>query len=46
MPVGYGVTFPELSKLPLQMATSIQAFRETLAGKFVLRLYKEYRDQE
>lgn len=41
MPVGYGVTFPNLTKVPSQMATSIQAFRETLAGKFVLRLYED-----
>jgi glutathione S-transferase len=44
MPVGYGVTFPDLNKLPLQMAANIQAFRETLAGKFVLRLYQEHKD--
>ena len=41
MPVGYGVTLPDLSKVPSQMATNIQAFRETLAGKFVLRLYED-----
>jgi glutathione S-transferase len=46
MPAGYGVTFPELSKLPSQMSTSIQAFRETLAGKFVIRLYQEYNETE
>jgi glutathione S-transferase len=42
MPTGYGVVFPELSQLPAQMAVKIQAFRETRAGKFVLRLYEEY----
>jgi glutathione S-transferase len=42
MPTGYGVTFPELNKLPAQMVIDIQAFRETLAGKFVLRLYEEH----
>ena len=42
MPTGYGVTLPELNKLPTQMVVDIQAFRETLAGKFVLRLYEEH----
>lgn len=40
MPAGYGVTLPVLSKLPSQMAINIQAFRETIAGKFILRLYE------
>jgi glutathione S-transferase len=42
MPTGYGITLPELNKLPTQMVIDIQAFRETLAGKFVLRLYEEH----
>ena len=42
MPAGYGVVLPELSTLPSQMTANIQAFRETLAGKFILRLYEEY----
>lgn len=42
MPTGYGVKFPALSELPSGMAANIQAFRETLAGKFVLRLYQEH----
>jgi glutathione S-transferase len=42
MPRGYGVTLPELNKLPTPMVIDIQAFRETLAGKFVLRLYEEH----
>ena len=45
MPSGYGVALPDLSKVPSQMATNIQAFRETLAGKFVLRLYQEHEDK-
>jgi glutathione S-transferase len=44
MPPGYGVKFPDLSELPISMATNIQRFRETVAGKFVFRLYQE-RDQ-
>jgi glutathione S-transferase len=39
-PAGYGVKLPELSQLPASMATSIQQFRETVAGKFVFRLYQ------
>jgi glutathione S-transferase len=44
MPAGYGVKCPDLSELPISMATNIQRFRETVAGKFVFRLYQE-RDQ-
>ena len=43
MPTGYGVKFPELSKLPAQMVANIQVFRETIAGKFILRLYQEHK---
>jgi glutathione S-transferase len=42
-PVGYGVRLPDLDQLPAQMAAGIEHFRETLAGKFVLRLYEEHR---
>lgn len=42
VPPGYGVKLPELSQLPDQIANSIQRFRETLAGKFVFRLYQEH----
>lgn len=42
VPEGYGVKLPTLSQLPVQMATQIQLFQETSAGKFVLRLYREY----
>lgn len=42
MPTGYGVKFPELSKLPPQMVANIQVFRKTIAGKFVLNLYQEH----
>jgi glutathione S-transferase len=41
MPVGYGVTLPDVSKLPDSMMINIQRFRETVGGKFVFRLYKE-----
>jgi glutathione S-transferase len=43
MPIGYGVKFPELNKLPSQMVANIQVFRETIAGKFVLSLYQEHK---
>ncbi len=42
VPEGYGVKLPKLNQLPAQMATQIQLFQETIAGKFVLRLYREY----
>jgi glutathione S-transferase len=41
LPAGYGVTTPDLSALPSPLAASIQSFRKTIAGKFVLRLYDE-----
>jgi glutathione S-transferase len=42
LPAEYGVKLPELSQLPAPMVVNIQAFRETLAGKFVLNLYQEH----
>ncbi len=42
LPPEYGVKLPELSLLPDRMAISIQQFQETLAGKFVFRLYQEH----
>ncbi len=42
VPEGYGVKLPDLDRLPFKMTSSIQAFRETVAGKFVLRLYEEH----
>lgn len=44
IPTGYGIKLPDLSELPTSMATSIHRFRETVAGKFIFRLYQE-RDQ-
>jgi glutathione S-transferase len=41
IPPGYGVKLPELDRLPDRMANGIQQFQETLAGKFVFRLYQE-----
>jgi glutathione S-transferase len=43
-PAGYGVKLPKLSQLLPPMATGIEQFRATAAGKFVLWLYEE-RDQ-
>jgi glutathione S-transferase len=42
LPPEYGVKLPELGQLPDPMANRIQQFRETLGGKFVLRLYQEH----
>jgi glutathione S-transferase len=42
IPPGYGVKLPELAQLPDRMANGIQQFQETLAGKFVFRLYQEH----
>jgi glutathione S-transferase len=43
MPEGYGMALPDFNQLPSQMTAKIQAFRETPAGKFVLRLYERHR---
>ena len=40
-PKGYGAIMPELDQLPITMANRIRELRETIAGKFVLRLYEE-----
>jgi glutathione S-transferase len=42
VPEGYGVKLPDLDRLPFKMTVSIQSFRETVAGKCVLRLYEEH----
>jgi glutathione S-transferase len=44
-PAGYGVKLPDLSQLPPTMATGIEQFRATAAGKFVLKLYAEQADR-
>ncbi|XHX80592.1 MAG: glutathione S-transferase family protein [Stenomitos frigidus ULC029] len=43
MPEGDGMALPDFDQLPSQMTAKIQAFRETPAGKFVLRLYERHR---
>lgn len=45
MPEECGGVHLKFSQLPSQMTVKIQAFRETLAGKFVLRLYEEQERQ-
>ncbi len=40
-PIGYSIKLPELSDLPMPMATGIAEFRSTPAGKFIIRLYQE-----
>lgn len=41
MPERYSGAHPEFGQLPSEMIVKIQAFRETIAGKFVLRLYEQ-----
>jgi glutathione S-transferase len=43
LPPEYGGLFPELNQLPDEMVEQVQALRETVAGKYVLRLYQEER---
>lgn len=43
LPPEYGGLFPELNQLPDEMGEQVQALRETIAGKYVLRLYQEER---
>lgn len=42
-PAEYGVKLPQLHEIPRQMASQIQSLRDTPAGKYVLRLYREQR---
>ncbi len=43
VPPEYGGRFPELKQLPDEMVEQIQILRETIAGKYALRLYQEER---
>lgn len=43
LPPEYGGLFPELNQLPDEMVEQVQTLRETVAGKYVLRLYQEER---
>ena len=40
---GYGIPLPDLKALPARAAERIRAMRETPAGKFCLRMYREER---
>lgn len=44
VPPEYGGLFPKLNQLPDEMLEQIQILRETIAGKYALRLYQEERD--
>lgn len=43
VPPEYGGLFPQLHQLPDEMVEQIQTLRETIAGKYALRLYQEER---
>ncbi|MBW4525405.1 MAG: glutathione S-transferase family protein [Phormidium tanganyikae FI6-MK23] len=43
LPAEYGGVFPTLNQLPNEMTEQIQFLRETVAGSYVLRLYREER---
>lgn len=43
VPPEYGGCFPKLNQLPDEMVEQIQILRETVAGKYALRLYQEER---
>ena len=43
VPPEYGGRFPKLNQLPDEMVEQIQILRETVAGKYALRLYQEKR---
>jgi glutathione S-transferase len=45
LPTGYGIILPELSQFPSEMAEQIQLWQSTLAGKFVLQLYRAHIDR-
>jgi glutathione S-transferase len=43
LPPEYGGLLPEITQLPDEMAKVVRDLRETVAGKYVLRLYREER---
>jgi len=43
LPPEYGGLFPELNQLPDEMVQQIQTLRDTVAGRYVLRLYRQER---
>lgn len=43
LPLEYGAPLPSLAELPVDVMTMIQDFRETRAGAFALRMYREHR---
>jgi glutathione S-transferase len=43
VPPEYGGIFPQLNQLPDEMVEQIQILRDTVAGKYALRLYQEER---
>ncbi|HET6283251.1 MAG TPA: glutathione S-transferase, partial [Polyangia bacterium] len=42
-PDGYGVPMPRLAELPAEMVRIIESFRQTPAGDFAQRMYREHR---
>lgn len=46
VPPEYGGLFPKLNQLPDEMIEQVQTLRDTVAGKYALRLYQEERYPE
>jgi len=43
LPLEYGASLPGMAKLPIDVMTMVEDFRETSAGAFALRIYKNHR---
>ena len=46
LPAEYNVKLPQLDEMPEEMARAIELFRETPAGNYALRLFREERFRE
>jgi hypothetical protein len=45
-PDGHGVPMPRIADLPPEMARVVESFRQTPAGDFAQRMYREHRRAE
>lgn len=43
LPLGYGAPLPGMAELPIDVMTMVEEFRETSAGAFALRIYRNHR---
>ncbi|MCA9594696.1 MAG: glutathione S-transferase [Myxococcales bacterium] len=46
LPHGYGAPLPSIDEVPEQLAAEVRRYRETPAGKFAMRLFREERNKQ